>query len=504
MSTDHNNTPESGFCPTGSEGLDNILGGQGLPRNRMYLVEGDPGSGKTTLSLQFLLAGVKRGEVGLYVTLSETRHELEAVVRSHNWSLNDVHLLELSSIVAGDAFSGSTFFHPSEVELNQTTRAILDQVEKLDPRLLVLDSLSELRLLSETALRYRRQILTFKQYFARRNATVLLLDDRTLESEASHVRSLAHGVIQLRKTSPEFGVTRRQAHVEKIRGLKFREGEHDFVIRTGGIVFFPRLIAAEHRKQLPKGSLQSGIAELDSLLGGGLDWGTSNIVMGPAGSGKSTLSLHYAVNAAKAGHKSAMFLFDEGMGPLMARASSIGLDIEPHVESGAVQLICVDPAEISPGEMVHRIRHHVEEEGVRLVVIDSLNGYYQSMPGEKYLQLQIHELFSYLNQLGVVTIAVLAQHGLLGPMQTTIDLSYVADTVILIRFFEAAGEVRQAISILKKRSGRHERSIREFKIESDGGIRVGKPLHDFHGVLSGTPTYTGATRKMLNRSNKSQ
>jgi circadian clock protein KaiC len=504
MSTNHTNKKESGFCPTGSEGLDNILGGEGLPRNRMYLIEGDPGSGKTTLSLQFLLAGIKRGEVGLYVTLSETRQELEAVVSSHNWSLNDVHLLELSSIVAGDAFSGSTFFHPSEVELNQTTKAILDHVEKLDPRLVIFDSLSELRLLSETALRYRRQILTFKQYFARRNATVLLLDDRTLESEASHVRSLAHGVIQLKKTSPEFGVTRRQVHVEKIRGLKFREGDHDFMIQTGGIVFFPRLIAAEHRKELPKGYLQSGIAELDALLGGGLDWGTSNVVMGPAGCGKSTLSLHYAVNAAKAGIKSALFLFDEGMGPLMARSSSIGLDIKPHVKSGAMQLIRVDPAEISPGEMVHRIRHQVEEEEVRLVVIDSLNGYYQAMPGEKYLQLQIHELFSYLNQLGVVTITVLAQQGMLGPMQTPIDLSYVADTVVLIRFFEAAGEVRQAISILKKRSGRHERSIREFKIESNIGIRVGKPLHDFHGVLSGTPTFTGAAKKMLTRSGKSQ
>jgi len=458
---------ESGFCPTGAPGLDDILGGSGLPRNRMYLIEGDPGSGKTTFALQFLLAGAKRGETGLYITLSETRHELEVVATSHNWSLEGVQLLELSSIVAGDAFSGNTFFHPSEVELNQTTKAILDHVQKLDPRLVIFDSLSELRLLSETALRYRRQILTFKQYFARRNTTVLLLDDQTLESEASHVRSLAHGVIILKKTSPEFGVTRRQVHVEKIRGLRFREGDHDFVIQTGGINFFPRLIAAEHRKELPEGSLPSGIAELDELVGGGLDWGTSSVLMGPAGSGKSTLALHYVVSAAKQGYKAVGFLFDEGLGPLTTRAKSIGLDIQPYIDSGAIHFESVDPAEISPGELVHRIREYVEKQNARVVVIDSLNGFYQAMPGEKYLQLQIHELFSYLNQQGVATITVLAQHGMLGPMQTPIDLSYVADTVVLMRFFEAAGEVRQAISTLKKRSGRHERFIREFKIESE-------------------------------------
>jgi len=468
----------------------------------MYLIEGDPGSGKTTFSLQFLLAGAKRSERGLYVTLSETRRELEAVAESHHWSLDDVHLLELSSIIDGEALSESTFFHPSEVELNQTTKAILDHVEQLDPRLVIFDSLSELRLLSETPLRYRRQILTFKQWFAKRNTTVLLLDDRTFESEASHVRSLAHGVIVLKKMSPEYGVTRRQVHIDKVRGLRFLEGDHDCVIQTGGIHFFPRLVAAEHRGTLPTGCLSGQLKELDSLLGGGLDWGTSTVIMGPAGSGKSTLSLHYAVAAAKEGKRSAVFLFDEGMGPLMARARSIGLQVEEHVKSGKIEFIRVDPAEISPGELTQRIRNYVED-GVSLVVLDSLNGYYQAMPGEKYLQLQLHELFSYLNQLGVISLTILAQHGLLGPMQTQIDLSYMADGVILLRFFEAAGEVRQAISVVKKRSGRHERTIREFKITSEG-LHIGKPLHEFQGILSGIPTFTGAANKVLSRTAKAR
>ncbi len=486
---------ESLSSPTGISGLDDILRG-GLPRNRLYLVEGDPGVGKTTFALQFLLAGASRGESALYITLSETKAELESVAKSHDWSLDGIVLYELSAMNARLQAGDSTFFHPSELELNQTTQAILDKVDEVNPQLVVFDSLSELRLLSETPLRYRRMILSFKQHFSKRQSTVLLLDDRSTEANDPHVRSLAHGVLLLEKLAPEYGVTRRRMRIEKVRGLKFREGNHDFVIETGRMEFFPRLIAAEHHVNFPQQTLSSGIRDLDSLLGGGLDFGTSTIVMGPAGTGKSTLAMQYAISAAKRGQKSAFFLFDEGLGSLLVRAKSIGMDLERYYRSGDIHLQQVDPADIAPGELVHKVRHLVEQREIKLVGLDSLNGYFHAMPGEKYLQLQLHELFVYLNQRGLVTIAIMAQHGLLGPMQSQFDLSYLADTVLLLRFFEAGGEVKQAISILKKRTGRHERTIREFKIESRG-LRVGGPLHEFHGILTGTPTFTGASRRIM-------
>jgi circadian clock protein KaiC len=485
-----NNHSSARLCHTGNVGLDNILGG-GLPPHRLYLVEGDPGVGKTTLGLQFLLEGVRRKETVLYITLSETKDELEMVAKSHGWSLDGIHLFEFSALEQQmKMHEGSTFFHPSEVQLNETTQTFLKEVDRLNPSRVVFDSLSEMRLLSETPLRHRRQILSLKQYFAKRKSTVLMLDDRAHEGTDLHVQSLAHGVIFLQKLSPEYGVSRRRINVQKIRGQSFREGYHDYVIHKGCMEFFPRLIAGEHRAKFKQEALSSGIPELDALLGGGLDRGTSTVIMGAAGTGKTTISLQFALSAIRSGEKAALFLFDEGMGTLLARASGIGMDLEGALKSGQLFLQQVDPAELSPGEFVHTIRRKVEDEGVRLISIDSMNGYMNAMPAEKFLQLHLHELYTYLNQLGVVTLTILAQQGLIGQMQSQADLSYLADNVMLLRYYEVHGTVKQAISMIKKRSGAHERHIREFEITARG-LRVGRPLKEFQGILTGTPLFSG-------------
>jgi circadian clock protein KaiC len=478
---------------TGAEGLDHILGG-GFPYDRVYLVEGDPGSGKTTLGLQFLREGLRREEKVLYVTLSETRSELAAVAKSHGWTLDGMEVHELS---AGDdsAFKPDdqyTFFHPSEVELGETTKAVLAQVERVNPTRVVFDSLSEMRLLAREPLRYRRQILGLKQFFVGRHCTVLLLDDRTSRAGDLQLQSLAHGVVTLEQLAPEYGAERRRLRVVKLRGVKFRGGFHDFVIATGGLVVYPRLVAAESRTNGQPGTADTGIAEFNDLLGGGLDRGTSTLFIGPAGAGKSALATKAAATAACRGEHVFMYLFDEGLDTFRRRAAGLGADVEPHLASGQMVLTQIDPAEMSPGEFADRVRTDTLHRGASFLVIDSLNGYISSMPEERFLLAQLHELFMFLRQRSVVTISIVAQHGLIGAMQAPVDLSYLADNVVLLRFFEAAGEVRQAISVLKKRSGPHEKTIRELRLRSSG-IELGNPLRDFHGVLTGVPSVVGAT-----------
>lgn len=486
-------------CPTGIEGLDDILGG-GLPREAFYLIQGDPGAGKTTLAMQFLLEGVRRGEKVFYITLSETKDELLKVAESHGWSLRDVPLLELSAIetlIKPEAHT--TVFHPSEIELTKVSQLLLDEARKTRPARVVFDSLSEFRLMAETALRYRRQLLNLKQEFAKFNSTVLLLDDKMDKSGVGvdpHVLSLAHGVIEMEQLSPEYGTSRRRLRVTKLRAVKFREGYHDYVIKTGGLAVFPRMIAAEHHMNFPQEPVSSGIKELDSLFGGGLDRGTTALILGPAGTGKSTISLQYAVNMASQGERSMVFTFDETRGVMLKRARALGIDLEKGIANGLIFVQQVDPAELSPGEFVANIRRGVDG-GCKLVVIDSLNGYLNAMPGEKFMNAQLHELASYLNQQGVLTLLVLAQHGLVTSSVGTIDLSYLSDTVVNLRYFEARGEIKQALSIIKKRSGPHEKTIREFKLESGKGICVGRPLSDFQGILTGVPVFHGAHEQIM-------
>ncbi len=477
------------LASVGIAGLDHILNG-GLPENRLYLVEGDPGSGKTTLGLQFLREGMERGETVLYVTLSETKSELTTVAASHGWQVDDMPIHELAATADRAPFKPDdqyTFFHPSEVELGETTQAVLSEVERVSPRRVVFDSLSEMRLLAREPLRYRRQILGLKQFFAGRDCTVLLLDDRTSADGDLQLRSLAHGVITLEQLAPEYGAERRRMRVVKLRGVKFQGGFHDFVISTGGLVVFPRLVAADSRTAAEHGTASTGIAALDRLVGGGLDRGTSTLLLGPAGSGKSAIATQVAVAACQRGERVSMYLFDEGLDTFRRRAAGLGADVRPHVDSGALVLTQVDPAEMSPGEFAERVRASVARDGTTVVVIDSLNGYLNSMPEERFLLAQLHELFTFLRQRGVVTISVVAQHGLVGSgMQAPIDVSYLADNVIMLRFFEVQGAVRQAISVLKKRSGPHEKTIRELRLQSSG-ITVGEPLEEFHGILTGVP-----------------
>jgi circadian clock protein KaiC len=443
--------------------------------------------GKTTLGLQYLLEGVRRGEAGLYITLSETRQELESVAASHGWDLSGIRLLDLTAIRENiEDEAANTFYHPSEVELNRMTTRILAEVDRVNPVRMVFDSLSEMRMLAETALRYRRQILEMKQRFQGRKTTVLFLDDRTEERHDLHIESIAHGVIQLYRTSPEYGVARRSLNVQKIRGSKYREGNHDFVLQTGGMVVFPRLVASEHYAEFTREAAPSGIAELDKLLGGGLDRGTSNMFMGPPGTGKSTLALKFVLAAAERGEKSLSLIFDETTGSLLNRGKQLGMDLKPHMDSGMVNFLQVNPAEIVPGELASLIRNAVEQQGVRVLVLDSINGYLNAMSQERYLNLQLHELLTYLDQRGVITIMVLAQQGLVGIMRSVVDLTYLADTVVLLRYFEELGAVKQAISVIKKRSGNHERTIREIKI-AQGGLVVGPPLTGMQGVLTGVP-----------------
>lgn len=472
---------------TGIQGLDHILGG-GFTPNRIYLIEGDPGSGKTTLALQFLLEGRRAGEGGLYVSLSETKEELAGVAQSHGWNLDDIHTYELlPSDESLHPDAQARLFHPSDVELGDTTRAILSEVERRQPTRVVFDSLSEMRLLAQHPLRYRRQVLALKQFFIGRQCTVLLLDDRTSADNDLQLHSLAHGVITLQHMAQEFGAERRRMRVLKMRGSAFRGGYHDFVIRTGGIEVFPRLVAAEHHRRFASEPLKSGVPALDQLLGGGLDRGTSALLMGPAGSGKSTIAAQFMAAAAERGERSIIYTFDESVGTMLSRAEGLGINLKRHLDAGRIRVQQVDPGELSPGEFVYTIRRAVEQDAARVVVIDSLNGYLSAMPEERFLTIQLHELLTYLGQQGVVTMMVVAQQGLLGSgMQTPVDASYLADTVVVLRYFEARGRVRRAISVIKKRSGAHEDTVRELRLRK-GGLWVGEALGEFHGILSGTP-----------------
>jgi circadian clock protein KaiC len=480
----------------GIAGLDDVLSG-GLDPGCLYLIEGEPGTGKTTLALQFLLEGTRKGEKGLYVTLSESERELRLVATRHGWSLDDISIFELVPPEATlDPDQELTLFHPSELELSETTKLVFERVNEIVPARVVFDSLSEMRLLAQNSLRYRRQILALKHFFARRRSTVLLLDDFSGEEGDVQLHSISHGVITLHQLALDYGAERRRLRVKKMRGRDFRGGYHDFIIETGGLSVFPRLVAAEHHTDFIGESTPSGVEELDTLLGGGLERGTSALLVGGAGVGKSSIAVTYAVGAANRSERVAIFAFDEGLGSLFARAAGLGVPLRDYMDRGLITIKQIDPAELSPGEFTEVIRDAVEKDKARVLVIDSLNGYLNAMPDERFLVLQLHELLSYLNQLGVLTIMVLAQHGLVGRMQTPLDLSYLSDTVIMLRYFEAAGEVRRAISVVKKRSGPHENTIREFKLTSDG-LKVGPPLKQFSGVLTGTPTYVGDARPLI-------
>jgi circadian clock protein KaiC len=482
---------------TGIRGLDDILNG-GLAQGRLYLVEGVPGSGKTTLAMQFLLEGAKRGESVLYVTLSETAEELKAVAESHGWDVSGVSMRELlppdGALQSDEQY---TMYHPSEVELAGTTKLILDDVERLKPTRVVFDSLSELRLVAGNPLRYRRQILALKQYFSGRQCTVILLDDMTAADHDLHVQSIAHGVIVLQHLSTEYGAERRRIRVIKYRGTQYRGGFHDFQIRRGGLEVFPRLIAAEHRGGNTCAKLPSGVPELDDLLGGGIEEGTSTLIVGGAGTGKSTISAQFCAAAAQRGQKSMIFMFDEGPTTLFTRCTGVGIALQEHVDAGLIKLVQVDPAELSPGELANQIRDAVERDHVKIVAIDSLNGYLHAMPEERFLIIQLHEILMYLAQQSVATLLIGAHHGIIGSqMSTPVDASYLADAVVLLRYFEAKGEVRQAISVVKKRGGIHERTIREFSMHQ-GRIRVGEALRKFRGILTGVPVYEGSNDPLL-------
>ncbi|MBS0638807.1 MAG: AAA family ATPase [Proteobacteria bacterium] len=475
---------------TGNGGLDDILGG-GLDAERMYLYEGRPGTGKTTLALEFLLEGARNGERVLYVTLSETRAELTVVARRHGWSLDGVDVFELvPPETTLDPERELTVLHPAEVELSETTKLVLDHVAELEPKRVVFDSLSELRLLSQSPLRYRRQVLALKHFFARRHCTVVLLDDLSSHQDDLQLHSISHGVILLEQLAIDYGAERRRLRVIKMRGIAFRGGYHDFTIVTGGLRVFPRLVAAEHHRIFAGDFTPSGNAELDKLLGGGLERGTNALLIGGAGVGKSSLAVSYVIAAAERGEHAAYFAFDEGRGTLEARARTIGLPLQACLDAGLVHYQQIDPAELSPGEFASIVRRQVEHDNARIVVIDSLNGYMSAMPDGRFLILQMHELLSYLGQQGVLTLLVLAQHGLVGPLDTPLDISYLSDAVLMLRYFEAGGQVRRALSVVKKRSGEHEHSIREFYL-SGQGIKLGPPLTGFTGILSGTPQYIG-------------
>lgn len=475
---------------TGVEGLDHVLCG-GLPRHRLYLLEGDPGVGKTTLALQFLLAGVAAGERALYITLSETEDEIRAIASSHGWSIAGLALFELSALEQQLRIDAeNTIFRSSDVELTETTQALLRRVDEVAPDRVVFDSLSELRLLAQHALRYRREVLNLKTYFSTKKCTVLLLDDRTSDPGDQQLQSLAHGVISLHQRSPEYGGDRRRLRIAKLRGAEFRSGYHDLTIETGGLRVYPRLVAAEHRAPFERGTLSSGVAELDKLLGGGIDRGTSTLLSGGAGTGKSSILAQYATAAARRGERAAIFAFDELRATTMQRADSLGMRMSEHVDAGRITLQQVDPGELTPGELAHRAIAMVEREQVRFIAIDTLNGYLHSMPTEQYLYVQLHELLSYLGQRGVTTMLVLAQAGMIGVMHSPVDVSYIADNVVMLRYFEAEGRIRKAISVLKKRTGVHEDTIRELSL-GPAGVTVGAPLTQFQGVLTGVPQFHG-------------
>lgn len=481
---------------TGVSGLDDILGG-GLPTNHLYLIDGEPGTGKTTLALQFLLDGVAKGERGLYVTLSESTAELRAVADSHGWKLDGIEIFELSKETGLEREEGYTIFHPAEVELQQTVDEVLKAVERINPARVAFDSLSEMRLLAREPLRFRRQILALKQFFNGRDCTVILLDDKTAPEGDLQLHSLAHGVIVLEHVALEYGSERRRLQVTKVRGISFRGGFHDFRIVTGGIEVYPRVLQDEPRVDVSGDRLLSGSKPLDTLLGGGITCGTSTLITGAAGTGKSVLCTQFALADINRGKKVLFYLFDERLGTFKLRSAALGMDMDDARASGQLRMTQVEPTELSPGEFASQVVHAVENDKCSLVIIDSINGYMQSMPEERLLPIQIHELLSFLANNGVTCIMTLVQHGIFGnPVDEAVEVSYLADTVILMRYFEVAGTVRQAISVVKKRSGDHERTIRECKVRK-GGLFVGEPLHDFQGVLTGVPHYVGSPAPLL-------
>lgn len=491
------NIPEQTRASTGIPGLDDILGG-GLPANHLYLIEGTPGAGKTTLGLQFLRRGVEEGEGGLYITLSETAKELQTVAASHGWDLAGVEVFELMTEEGLSPDAEQSILHPSEVELGETTRGVMAAAERTRPKRVVFDSLSEMRLLAQNPLRYRRQVLALKNFFASRGCTVLLLDDRSADHDDLQLHSIAHGVISLEQMVDQYGPERRRLRVIKMRGIPFRGGEHDFNLDTGGVEVFPRLVAAEHRALPAAALVGTGMPELDKLLGGGLARGSNTLFSGPSGVGKTTTAMACTRAALQRGEKAVYYLFDEGLGTLLIRSKALGLDIEPFLADGRLQIQTLDPAEVSPGEFANMVRVAVEQAGVRTVVIDSLNAYLQAMSGDKHLLLQMHELLTYLNQRGVVTLLILAQHGVLGEVRSDVDLSYLSDAILLFRFFEARGSLLKAVSVIKSRTSEHEVTIREFRLGRHG-IEVGQALIDFEGVLSGVPSYKGAVPLLSDR-----
>ena len=476
---------------TGVPGLDDILCG-GLTQNRVYLVEGSPGAGKTTLALQFLMEGIRNGEKALYITLSETAEELKEIANSHGWSIDGLSLFELVNDAGLDPDSEQSILHPSEIELGETTKSVMREVDRLSPSRVVFDSLSEMRLLAQNPLRYRRQILAIKNYFSARKCTVILLDDKTSETGDQQLHSIAHGVITLEQLAQEFGKERRRLNVVKMRGIKFRGGYHDFILDTGGIRVFPRLIAAEHGRDFSSAACPTGSPGLDQLMGGGLVPGTSTLIVGPSGIGKTTLSIRCALSALERGEQAAFYLFDEGLATLFLRSTALGMDVRPYIENGQLTIHHIDPAELAPGEFAQMLRDAVELKGVTFVAIDSLNAYLQAMPGEKFLTLQMHELLSYLNQQGVTTVLVLGQHGLIGEVRSDVDLSYLSDATVLLRFFEANGRLRRAVTVIKSRTSDHAQTIHELRL-GKGGVEIGEALVGFEGVLTGLPTYRGAT-----------
>ena len=488
------------LVPTGVPGLDPVLAG-GYAENRVHLIEGQPGSGKTSMALQFLMDGARQGELGLYVTLSETTAELCAVAASHGWTFDGIEIFEMvPPELALDPNAHQTVLYSSELELGETVRMVMAEVARVKPKRLVFDSLSEIRLMSQGSLRYRRQVLALKHFFLQLGCTVLMLDDLTSEQDDLNLHSISHGVLRLEQVAALYGAERRRLRCIKMRGTKFRGGYHDFTIERGGLRVYPRLVAADHHLEFAADVVGSGVPALDALVGGGLDRGTSTLIIGPSGSGKSSLSLQFVHAALQRGESALILVFDEVRSVFLRRAQGMGFELKPFLDQGLLHLRQIDPAELTPAELPSAVRDAVESDGARIVVLDSLSGYLNAMPEEHFMMLQMHEMLSYLNQQGVVTILVLAQHGMVGHMASPVDLTYLSDAVVLLRFFEAGGKLRRALSVLKKRTGRHEETIREYRI-SARGIAVGRALTEFQGVLTGVPTYIGADSNLLDETN---